>query len=74
VLSDIYAPEPAMQAGFLDRVVPAGELRDAARATAALLAKLDMTAHAASKLRARAQTLEALAAAIAADDAEFRAR
>lgn len=62
-----------MAAGFLDRIVPAGEVRETARETALQLAKLNMTAHAASKQRAREQTLTALRAAIEADDAQFRA-
>lgn len=59
--------EAAVNAGLLDRVVPAGELHEAARTTATTLAALDLRAHAATKLRARAQTLDALRAAIDAD-------
>ena len=73
VNAEIYRPEDAVAAGFLDRVVPAAELADAARTVAAQLARLDTGAHAASKLRARDQALKAIRAAIEADDATFGA-
>lgn len=74
LLSELYAPdETAVAAGFLDRVVPPGELQDAARTSAEGFAKLNMAAHAASKLRARDQALPALHAAIELDDADLRA-
>jgi len=53
-------------------VVPAAELRDAARGVAGELGKLDAGVHAASKLRARRHALQAVRAAIEADDAAFR--
>lgn len=59
--------DAAVSAGILDRVVPADELHDTARAVATTLAALDLPAHVATKLRARAQTLQALRAAIDAD-------
>jgi len=71
VNAEIYAPEDAVAAGFLDRVVPAAELRDVARSAAVRLAKLDPTAHAASKLRARDQALKAIRSAIETDAATF---
>ena len=71
--AEIYRPEDAVAAGFLDRVVPASELQDAARTSAGELAKLDQTAHIATKLRARAGVLDAIRAAIEADDDFFRA-
>ncbi|MGC9961027.1 MAG: crotonase/enoyl-CoA hydratase family protein [Acidimicrobiales bacterium] len=73
ILAETFSPESAVPAGFLDRVVPAADLMDSARATAADLAKLNMTAHAASKLHARAQSLSAIRTAIEADDAAMRA-
>jgi enoyl-CoA hydratase len=73
VLAEVFSPEDAVAGGFLDRVVPAAELRDAARSTAAALTMLDMRAHGASKLRARQHTLSVIRTAIEADDAEFRA-
>ena len=66
--AEIYTPEDAVAAGFLDRVVPASALEDAARTVAGELARLDQTAHAATKLRARAGALDAIRAAIEADD------
>jgi len=71
--AEIYRPEDAVAAGFLDRVVPASELEDAGRTVAGALAGLDQTAHAATKLRARAGALDAIRAAIEADDDFFRA-
>ncbi len=71
VNAEIYAPEDAVAAGFLDRVVPASELGDAARSTAARLAKLDRDVHAASKLRAREHALKAIRSAIESDAAAF---
>jgi enoyl-CoA hydratase len=57
-------PVAAVAAGFLDGVVPAGELRSAAREAAADLAELNAAAHAATKLRVRGATLSAMRAAI----------
>jgi enoyl-CoA hydratase len=71
--AESFAPDAAVTAGFLDRVVPASELADAARTTAAALLTLDRRAHAATKVRARAHALQAVRAAIEADDAAFRA-
>ncbi|HKA31292.1 MAG TPA: enoyl-CoA hydratase-related protein, partial [Candidatus Binatia bacterium] len=71
--AEMYRPDDAVAAGFLDRVVAPSELGDAARAAAGELAKLDVGVHTATKLRARAHVLEAIRAAIAADDAAFRA-
>ena len=68
-LAEMYAPEDAVAAGFLDRVVPAAEVEPAARALAAQLALLDARVHAVSKLRAREQALRAIRAAIEADTA-----
>jgi len=74
VLAEVFPPENAVAAGFLDRVVPAAELAEAAAATAAELARLDLDAHAATKLRARHRAATALREAIDADDAAYRAR
>ena len=71
--SESYAPDAGVAAGFLDRLAPAAELADAARATAASLAALNRPAFTATKLRARAASLEAVQAAIAADEASFQA-
>lgn len=72
VTSESYGPDEAVVAGWLDRVVPAAELADAAHAKVVELAKLNPAAHAATKLRARAATLEAIQHAIESDEAAFR--
>jgi enoyl-CoA hydratase len=72
VLSEVYTPDDAIAAGFVDRVVPFAELGDAARVTATRLAGLDITAHAATKLRARAPLLDALRAALTPEGVEPR--
>jgi enoyl-CoA hydratase len=73
LLAEVFTPEDAVAAGFLDRVVPPAELAEAAEAAAAELARLDLDAHAASKLRARRQALTALREAIDRDDAAYQA-
>src|SRR5262249_9773214 len=72
--AEIFRPEDAVAAGFLDRTVAAAELESAARGVAADLAKLDVDTHTATKLRARAPALKAIRAAIETDDAVFRSR
>ena len=64
VTAAMYSPGEAAAAGFLDRVVPAGELREASLAAAEELAGLNMDAHAATKLRVRDGALKALREAI----------
>lgn len=73
LLAEVFKPQDAVAAGFLDRVVPPAELAEAAAAAAAALVTLDLDAHAASKLRARQLTLTALREAIDRDDAAYRA-
>ncbi|HZL48567.1 MAG TPA: crotonase/enoyl-CoA hydratase family protein [Solirubrobacteraceae bacterium] len=60
----MYSPSDAVTAGFLDRVVPADELRAASLAAAEALAELNPAAHTATKLRARGDSLKAMRAAI----------
>ena len=72
-LAEPFAPADAVAAGFLDRIVPAAALLPTARGLAAQARTLDLAAHAASKLRARAHTLTAIRAAIDADFTELRA-
>ncbi len=67
LLAETYSPETAVDAGFLDRVVPAAELPGEAQKIATQLAALDLTAHARSKLRARSASLRALRAGRRAD-------
>ena len=74
VNAEMFSPESAVVAGFLDAVVPAPELVDAARSQATTLGSLDLGAHAATKLRARDQALRAVRAAIADDADALRPR
>jgi enoyl-CoA hydratase len=64
VTAAMYGPSEAASAGFLDRVVPAGELRAESLRAARDMAELNLSAHAATKLRARGEQLTALRAAI----------
>jgi enoyl-CoA hydratase len=73
VIAEVFSPEAAVGAGFLDRVVDAAELDRAAREVAADLATLDMAAHAATKLRARTRALDAVHEAIELDAAAYAA-
>ena len=74
VLAEVFRPDDAVAAGFLDLTVAPAELAGAAAGAAAELARLDLDAHAATKLRARRQALAALREAIDADDHAYRAR
>ena len=64
---EMLSPEQALQAGFLDAVVAPEELMDAALAMAGQLKGINMAAHAATKVKARAAFLETLDAAIELD-------
>jgi enoyl-CoA hydratase len=66
--SEIYSSSLAVEAGFLDRVVPAAEVYDVAQHTARQLAQLDMRAHAETKLRVREQVLKAIRNSIESRD------
>jgi enoyl-CoA hydratase len=67
ILAEVFSPESAVPAGFLDAVVSADELESAAREKATALAALDRNAHAESKLRARQEVLDAIRAGIDRD-------
>jgi enoyl-CoA hydratase len=71
--AEIYGPDDAVAAGFLDRVVDALALADVARSTARALARLDRDVHSATKLRARDHALRAIRQAIETDDTAFHA-
>jgi enoyl-CoA hydratase len=73
ILSDVFGPADALATGYLDRLVPAEDVVSAAQEFAHAARALDARAHAASKLRARAPVLAALAQAIR-DDEEDLAR
>jgi enoyl-CoA hydratase len=72
MLAEVFSPENAVAAGFLDRVVAASEVHEVARSTAVALQALDMDAHAETKLRARENTLRAVRAAIDGDVDDLR--
>ena len=65
--SELYSPDSAVAAGFLDRVLGADEVLGAAKTKAAEMLQLDQNAHAQTKLKARAQMLQALRTAIEAE-------
>lgn len=64
---EIFNPQDALDAGFLDKIVPADELLEAAKAAAQQLKKINMTAHKNTKLKARKTLLETLDQAILLD-------
>ncbi|MFV3405013.1 MULTISPECIES: crotonase/enoyl-CoA hydratase family protein [Pseudomonas] len=65
--AEVFDPQGALAAGFLDKVVPVEQLQAAALAAAAELKKLNMLAHKNTKLKVRKALLEALDEAILAD-------
>jgi enoyl-CoA hydratase len=69
LLAEVFSPDDAVTAGFLDRVLPPSEVAGAARDTATGLAALNLDAHAASKLRTREHALKAIRAAFESDQA-----
>lgn len=72
--SRIYDPDTAVEAGFLDRVVPADSLLEAAMAEANRLASLPAAAFAGNSAKVRAAGIERLAAAVARDREAITAR
>ena len=73
LLAEVFTPEGAVAAGFLDEVVPEDDLHARAHEVAVRLTTLDAKAHHVTKQRARAALLDELAAATQRDDDEFRA-
>jgi len=67
--SRVYDPASAVEAGFLDRVVPPDEVLDAALAEAERLAALPPAAYAGNAAKVRAGAVARLEAAIARDRA-----
>ncbi len=65
--AEMFDPQQAMAAGFLDAVVAPDELMPAARAVAEDMKRLNMTAHAKTKVKMRAGLLGTLDDAIEAD-------
>ncbi|PNG31122.1 MULTISPECIES: crotonase/enoyl-CoA hydratase family protein [Pseudomonas] len=64
---EMFDPQSAVDAGFLDKVVSAEELQGAALAAARQLKKINMLAHKNTKLKARKALLETLDNAIIQD-------
>jgi enoyl-CoA hydratase len=64
---EMFAPDDAMKAGFLDKIVPAGALDDAVDDAAAQLAKIHLPSHAIVKQRVRASAFAAIRAGIDAE-------
>lgn len=63
--SEVYAPDDAVDAGFVDEVVEPGELDTRTMAIAERLAGLPQAQYAANKLSVRAHTLKAMKDSIA---------
>jgi len=64
---EMFNPQTAVDAGFLDKVVAAEELQGAALEAARQLKKINMTAHKNTKLKVRKALLDALDNAIILD-------
>ncbi|VVO35183.1 crotonase/enoyl-CoA hydratase family protein [Pseudomonas fluorescens] len=64
---EMFDPQSAVDAGFLDKVVASEELQGAALAAARQLKKINMTAHKNTKLKVRKALLETLDNAIILD-------
>lgn len=65
--AEMFEPKDAVDAGFLDKVVPAEQLLDIAKGVAGELKKLNMLAHKNTKLKVRKGLLDALDEAIQLD-------
>ena len=65
--SEMYSPEEAIAAGFLDKIVPEEHLLGIATKVAQLFGKLNKNAHKNTKLKVRKELLERLAKAIKED-------
>ncbi len=64
---ELFNPQDAVDAGFLDKVVPAEQLMSSALAVAQQMKKMNMTAHKNTKLKVRKAMLETLVKAIELD-------
>jgi enoyl-CoA hydratase len=65
--AEMFTPQGALQAGFLDQVVAPEQLMPTALEVAQQLKKLNMAAHKNTKRKVRKELLDALDAAIALD-------
>jgi len=66
-LAEIFDPATAVEAGFLDMIVPSDKVIDTALGVAKACTALNMRAHKGTKLKARAALLEEMDRAIEAD-------
>jgi enoyl-CoA hydratase len=71
VNAEIFTPQSAFTAGFLDHVATSDEFNTTVHHSASGLRALDRRVHTATKLRSRAGAIAALDSAIKADAAEF---
>jgi enoyl-CoA hydratase len=67
LMAQIYAPDEAVRAGYLDEVVPAVELLARAKAEAARLGALPSQAFRATKTRLRKATIDHIRSSLATD-------
>jgi enoyl-CoA hydratase len=67
LMAQIYDPEGAVRAGYLDAVAAPGDLLAVAKAEAARLGALSRSAFAASKARLRGRTIKHITGALEAD-------
>lgn len=65
--AEMFTPESAVAAGFLDIIVPEDQLMERAESEAAKLAQLNLKAHKQTKLKTRAEYLSILDEAIEKD-------
>jgi enoyl-CoA hydratase len=72
--AEIFNPDLAAAAGFLDQVVPVEKLAAVTKAKAELLSELDMQAYAATKARVRESWLKVVRQALDSDIAAARPR
>jgi len=68
--SEIYTPDDAITAGFLDKLVPASHLLPTAIKVAEMFDKLNKKAHAQTKLKLRKPYLDKIAKAIELDSVQ----
>jgi len=66
-LSEVFSPQEAVAAGFLDRTVPPARLDETASAIVATLKELDLDAYRQTKQRVRGSVSQAVKAAIESD-------
>lgn len=71
ILAEPFDPQGAVEAGYLDMVVPAEELKETTRNLAMNLSKLNFEAHYRTKMKTRMELLETMQKAIDRDVAEL---